>query len=203
MFRLECEAAMLMMEKSPQCYMVSGKNGEIYWTNRAFELWSKYTIGELQHLGWNKLSQADDNLEADEQNLKRCLAGEISYYVVRKKFIPKHDKGEWGDLVVVKYPSEGETEFFICEWIPLKNGTAAAFNLAIESINNLTQSFNQINEYIQTNTEKPNSRIVVESIHDWCVEHPKSALTALGIFFGMIGVNNSISIIQKISEIFK
>lgn len=134
--------------------LVSGANGEIYWVNKAFEDFIGYNSWELtigsngNGLSCDKISVQDDNLAADKAMLKEAIAGNITSYSVKELYIPKNEKPVWVDLHIMRYPISGDVKYFIVEVIPLKNGTAAAFNFAMSTIKDFTEKFNQNNSKV-------------------------------------------------------
>jgi PAS domain S-box-containing protein len=134
--------------------VVCANSGKILWVNRAFEDFIGYNSWELtvgqsgSGITWDKLSLDDENLDADKAMIAECLAGNIKSYSIKKQYIPKNDKPVWVDMHVIRYPLEGSLKYFMITIIPLKNGTAAAFDLAIKSIKELTEKMHSYSKKV-------------------------------------------------------
>lgn len=154
--------------------LISGTKGEIYWVNKAFEDFIGYNSWELtkgsdgKGISWEKLSVNDENLEADKAMLKEAIEGNVSSYSVKKQYIPKNEKSVWVDLHVVRYPLVGPIKYFLVTVLPLKNGTAAAFNLAMTTIKELTEKMSKVptmeQNIIEGVSKKMESRTDMENI---------------------------------------
>jgi PAS domain S-box-containing protein len=140
--------------------VVCASSGKILWVNRAFEDFIGYNSWELTvgqsgtGITWEKLSLNDENLEADRAMIKQCIDGDLKSYSIKKQYIPKNDKPVWVDMHVVRYPLDGELKYFMITVMPLKNGTAAAFNTAISAIKEFTDKMNAYTAKIPQMEEK-------------------------------------------------
>lgn len=181
--------------------LVSGSNGEIYWVNQAFEEWSGYTLPELVRLGWKNLSKPDESLEADLKSLAEIVDGYRTHYTVQKYYIPKGDKPQLGELSVVRYPNTGTLEFFLCTWVPLKNGTAAAFELAIKTIGEVDKSVAQLSSQVSKLSNRNEDEDWVVSTIRLVKRYPKLAATVLALILSVFGVNNILELLQRLSYV--
>lgn len=91
--------------------IISGVNGEMYWSNQAFQNFIKYSEYELAKLTWSEISVNDSNLEADLEMSHKCAKGEIPGYSIQKQYIPKGQKPEWVCLDVLRYPENLSSPF--------------------------------------------------------------------------------------------
>lgn len=188
-----------ILQEMPSCYMVSGLDGEIYWANAAFLQWCGYSsIAELQKTGWKKLSVESTDLQADIDAANEMRQGTIREYVVNKQYIPKGGRPEWGQLVVQRKPPIGEFQFALCHWTPLKNGTATAFNMAMERCEKIQDQIEKMNQHISTLTTRTEEENWVNSSIRMCMKHPKMALGLLFIMLSVFGLNNVLDLFQKV-----
>ena len=183
------------------CLLITGKDGDIYWTNPAFEEWSGYTQGELRALGWRKLSKPDESLDADIAAMKEVLEGNRIGYTVQKYYIPKGDRPQPGELSAVRYPLAGDIQFFLCTWHPLKNGTQAAFELAVRHIAEVDKSVAELTKQVATLTQRSEDE-------DWLVNtsrlirrYPKLAASLFAVLFSMGGLNMFLELLQRLSVV--
>lgn len=181
--------------------LISGKDGDIYWANPAFEEWSGYTQGELRSLGWRKLSKPDESLDADVAAMKEVLDGQRIGYTVQKYYIPKGDRPQPGELSAVRYPLSGDILFFLCTWHPLKNGTQAAFELAVRHISEVDKSVSELTKQVETLTQRSEDE-------DWLVNtsrlirrYPKLAASLFAVLFSMGGLNMFLELLQRLASV--
>ena len=199
--------------------VVCGESGKILWANRAFEEFIGYNTWEIttgpsgNGLDLSKLSVNDENLEADKAMLKECLAGTIKSYSVKKQYIPKNDKPVWADLHVIRYPLEGNLKYFVTTVIPLKNGTAAAFSLAMNTIKELTDKMNSytarvsevesniingVDQKIQSKTEIQNIFLNIAKLVE---KYPKVSIAVIITLLTMILGNQLVEAIKNMKTI--
>ncbi len=181
--------------------LISGKDGDIYWVNTAFEEWSGYTVGELRALGWKRLSKQDESLDADIAAMKEVVDGYRTEYTVQKYYIPKGDKPQAGELSAVRYPPSGEIQFFLCTWHPLKNGTAAAFDLAVRHISEVDKSVALLTQQVEKLTQRSEDE-------DWLVNtsrlirrYPKLSMTIIAGILSLGGVNQALELLQRLGSV--
>jgi len=181
--------------------LISGKDGDIFWANPAFEEWSGYTQGELRALGWKKLSKPDESLDADIAAMTEVLEGNRIGYTVQKYYIPKGDRPQPGELSAVRYPLGGEIEFFLCTWHPLKNGTQAAFELAVRHIAEVDKTVAALTQHVEKLTQRSEDE-------DWLVNtsrlirrYPKIAAAVLAFGASLFGLNNALELLQRLSVV--
>ena len=186
------------VEHCPVLKLVSGPNGEIFWANRAFREFSEYTQKELQALGWKRLSVDGESLEADMDALNQMTSGYIQDYTVNKQYRTKSGAAKWGILTVLRYPAIGPIQCFLCTFEPLKNGTATAFDLAMERIGEMTTAINGVRDEVKTLTNMDADTTWVDQTIKGIKRHPKIAGALLTISLSVIGLNNVIAILQRV-----
>ncbi len=202
----EHDAITTWLNSTTMCLMVSGPQGEVYWCNEAFERWSGYSLYELTRIGWRKISVDDDGLEADLRAVEDCLAGKRRGYTVRKKYIPKNESPQWGELSVVRFPASGEMQWFLCTWVPLVNQTSQAFHLAVEHIKQNTAAREMTNEElkalrveIQHSNELTKPQRLMLGLVDIAWTHPKATWAAIFLLASLLISNNVLELIKKLS----
>jgi PAS domain S-box-containing protein len=178
--------------------MISGTGSEIYWVNQAFEEWSGYTLGELRAMGWKKLSNPDDSLEADLKAMAEVVDGYRTHYTVQKYYIPKNEKPQAGELTAVRYPSSGPIQFFLCTWQPLKNGTAAAFEMAVRHIGEVDKTVSELVKQVNTLTHRSEDEDWVLSTIRIAKRYPKLAAMFVAIVLSVFGLNNLLELMQRL-----
>jgi PAS domain S-box-containing protein len=77
----------------------TGDNDELISINEAFQQIIGRTKEELLKLGWAKITHPDD-LEEDQKNYRRLLAGEIKNYSMEKRYIKPDGSIVWVHMVV-------------------------------------------------------------------------------------------------------
>jgi len=188
------------LRHSPAMKLVSTVDGKILWANTAFCEWSHYTLSELRELTWMQISVPDKNLEADIAETKRLDAYNPSY-IVKKQYIPKGSKPEWGNLTVMRYPLHGEIECCLCTWEPLKNGTAVAFAMAIEHTQKLDAKVEALTTEIKTVAAQTDEDKFLISASRMIQRHPKMAVCLLVVSLSVLGVNSVAELLQRIGVI--
>lgn len=179
--------------------LVSLPDGTILHANRKFCEWSNYTLYELTRLTWIQLSVNDTDLQADIEQAKKLQ--EFGSYSVQKRFIPKNSKPQLGNLHVTRYPETGPIEFCLCNWEPLVNGTAQAFELAMSSHAEITERLDSIGKDVHTLTSRTEEEIFGLAAIRMIGKHPKIAMTAALCFLTLIGFGNALSVAQKLGLI--
>lgn len=180
----------------PAMKLVSTLDGRILWANAAFCEWSQYTLNELRQLTWMQISVPDKNLEADVDEAKNLDAYNPTYSV-KKQYVPKGAKPEWGQLTVMRYPLSGPIECCLCTWEPLKNGTAAAFTQAMENYGEITKRLEAMTTEIKTvTTQTDEDRFVLGTIR-MVQRHPKIAAGFIIMALSIFGLNNVVELLQR------
>jgi hypothetical protein len=176
--------------------LVSTLDGQILWANAAFCDWSQYTLTELRRLTWMSISVPDKSLEADVDEARNLDAYNPTYQV-KKQYIPKGAKPEWGQLTVMRYPLNGEIECCLCTWEPLKNGTATAFAMAMEHTQKLDARIEAMTmELRAVTTQTDEDKFVLGAIR-MVQRHPKIAASFLFIALSIFGLNNVVELLQR------
>jgi PAS domain S-box-containing protein len=193
------------------CLMVAtadGGEGSLPWVNRAFENWTGYTRYELNKIGWKQLSVNDEDLQADIKAVEECVQGKRTSYTIRKRYIPKNESPQWGELSVVRYPEHGPVEYFLCVWIPLANQTSQAFSMAIANIEASTRAREMTNEElkalrreIEHANELTAAQKLMLGIVDMAWAHPKAAWAVIFLLASLIVSANILDIIKSLSGI--
>lgn len=180
----------------PAMKLVSTLDGQILWANAAFCEWSQYTLNELRKLTWMQISVPDKNLEADIDETKN-LDAYNPIYQVKKQYVPKGSKPEWGNLTVMRYPLNGPIECCLCTWEPLKNGTAAAFTQAMDHYTSISQKLEAMTTEIRTvTTQTDEDKFILGAIR-MIQRHPKVAASFLIIALSIFGLNNIVELLQR------
>lgn len=180
----------------PAMKLVSTLDGQILWANAAFCDWSQYTLTELRKLTWMAISVPDKNLESDIDE-SRNLDAYNPTYQVKKQYIPKGSKPEWGQLTVMRYPLSGEIECCLCTWEPLKNGTATAFAMAMEHTAKLDARIEAMTAELRVvTTQSDEDKFILGAIR-MVQRHPKIAASFLFIALSIFGLNNVVELLQR------
>lgn len=180
----------------PAMKLVSTLDGRILWANAAFCEWSQYTLNELRQLTWMQISVPDKNLEADVDEAKNLDAYNPSYSV-KKQYVPKGSKPEWGQLTVMRYPLSGPIECCLCTWEPLKNGTAAAFTQAMEHYEHIAKRLEDMTTEIKVvTTQTDEDRFILGTIR-MVQRHPKLAASFIIMALSIFGLNNVVELLQR------
>lgn len=168
----------------PAQTLVGTLDGKILWANAAFCEWSQYTLGELIHQTWMDISVPDKNLDADISEMQ-TLDAYRPCYVVKKQYIPKGSKPEWGILTVMRYPLSGDIQCCLCTWEPLKNGTATAFALAMEKSDEINKRLELMAADIQIKKSQSVSERLWDTVGEWAMQNPKVAIVVLLILLAL------------------
>ena len=180
----------------PAMKLVSTLDGQILWANAAFCDWSQYMLTELRKLTWMAISVPDKNLESDIDEAKNLDAYNPTYQI-KKQYIPKGAKPEWGQLTVMRYPLSGEIECCLCTWEPLKNGTATAFALAMEHTQQLDARIEAMTAELKAiTTQTDEDKFVLGAIR-MIQRHPKIAASFLIVALSIFGLNNIVELLQR------
>lgn len=180
----------------PAMKLVSTLDGQILWANAAFCDWSQYTLTELRRLTWMAISVPDKSLEADVDEARNLDAYNPTYQV-KKQYIPKGAKPEWGQLTVMRYPLSGEIECCLCTWEPLKNGTATAFAMAMEHTQRLDARIEAMTmELRAVTTQTDEDKFVLGAIR-MVQRHPKIAAAFVAFALSIFGLNNVVELLQR------
>jgi hypothetical protein len=180
----------------PAMKLVSTLDGQILWANAAFCDWSQYTLTELRRLTWMAISVPDKNLESDIDEAKNLDAYNPTYQI-KKQYIPKGAKPEWGQLTVMRYPLSGEIECCLCTWEPLKNGTATAFAMAMEHTQKLDARIDAMTTELKAiTTQTDEDKFVLGAIR-MIQRHPKVAAGFIIMALSIFGLNNVVELLQR------
>lgn len=180
----------------PAMKLVSTLDGRILWANAAFCDWSQYTLTELRKLTWMAISVPDKNLESDIDEAKNLDAYNPTYQI-KKQYIPKGSKPEWGQLTVMRYPLSGEIECCLCTWEPLKNGTATAFAMAMEHTQKLDARIEAMTAELKAITNQTDEDKFVLGAIRMIQRHPKIAASFLVVALSIFGLNNIVELLQR------
>jgi hypothetical protein len=193
---IDDEALRTWIRHSPNMQLVSSINGEIVWANEAFCEWSQYTLNELKRLTWMQISVQDKDLEADIEAAK-SLTPYNPIYTIKKQYVPKGSKPEWGHLTVMRYPLQGEIQFCLCAWEPLKNGTAIAFSMAMEKFIEVDKRLKEMSTEISSLTSQTDEDKFVLGGIRMIKRYPKVAAGLLVVMLSLFGLNNILEILQR------
>jgi PAS domain S-box-containing protein len=184
------------LKHCPAMKLVSTLDGKILWANAAFCDWSQYTLGELRKLTWMQISVPDKSLESDIDESKNLDAYNPTYSV-KKQYIPKGSKPEWGQLTVMRYPLSGEIECCLCTWEPLKNGTATAFAMAMEHCQKIDARLEQMTAEMKMITSQTDEDKFVLGAIRMIQRYPKIAAGFLVVALSIFGANNVLALLQR------
>ncbi len=142
------------------------------------------------------ISVPDKNLESDIDE-SRNLDAYNPTYQVKKQYIPKGAKPEWGQLTVMRYPLSGEIECCLCTWEPLKNGTATAFAMAMEHTQKLDARIEAMTVELKAiTTQTDEDKFVLGAIR-MVQRHPKIAAAFIVMALSIFGLNNVVELLQR------
>lgn len=178
--------------------IVSKPDGTIIWANESFCNYIQYTLYELQRIGWKNISQHGLDLEADTNQLD-SLTPSSNQYSVQKKYIPKNGKPELGTLTVLAFFKDSKIDYCLTVWEPLKNGTAAAFDLAITSTNNMSKAINELATSVGTLTAQKEEERFLLSVFKMAQKYPKITILIVVSILGLTGFNNAITTLQRLN----
>jgi hypothetical protein len=142
------------------------------------------------------ISVPDKSLEADVDEARNLDAYNPTYQV-KKQYIPKGAKPEWGQLTVMRYPLSGEIECCLCTWEPLKNGTATAFAMAMEHTQKLDARIEAMTVELKAiTTQTDEDKFVLGAIR-MVQRHPKIAAGFIIMALSIFGLNNVVELLQR------
>jgi len=191
------EILVALIRHCSSMYIISRLDGTIVWANPAFCEWSRYSLMELQRMTWMQLSVENEDLQAGMESLGNLTEYNISY-TVQKRYIPKNDRPQLGNLQVTRYPPHGSIELCLCKWEPLVNGTAQAFELALDSNKRFSEKMDSLTKAIEATTKQTDEQKFVNSLIVVCQKHPRIALSVLVIFLGLVGLDNTVATAQRL-----
>ena len=186
------------IEHCPVCKLVSTADGGILYANDAFREWIGYTLSELKQLGWKKISVDDDSLEADMKAVIELQDGYHQTYKVQKQYIPKNGKPEWGVLTVMRYPPVGDIKCFLCTFEPLKNGTQAAFSMAMDRVGDMAAQIGGLRTEVAKLTTQDEETTWINSSIRMIRKHPRAAAAIFAMMLSIFGANNILELMQRL-----
>lgn len=193
------------LSQSPSCYLASALDGKIHWANQSFLNWMGYTLHELELRTWMDISVRDENLEADLLAAKSLYEGQIQTYSVLKQYIPKQARPRWGYLHVTRYPQLGPIEVCICTWKPVEDESSPAFARAVEAINKMSASLEDLKVIVAQIEEQHAAKNLVEhGIVIWLKivsRYPKAAITVGLFLICLIGGSAAVNAIGAVKKI--
>jgi sigma-B regulation protein RsbU (phosphoserine phosphatase) len=87
--------------------------GRLFWVNKKFCEITGYSLDEVNLLNFRNITYHAD-IAADEENLKRLIAGEDTSYNLEKRYVRKNDSLVWINITVTLIKgSEGSPSYFI------------------------------------------------------------------------------------------
>lgn len=174
-----------------QCpFLVSGANGEIYYCNQSFEELLGYTLIELTDLGWEKITSTD--LTLDQKLVGEIAHGDRVEYTLRKQYLSKNGTPIPVIIHVMRYPRDGEIEFYLVSVIPIERG----YEYAIQEIQEMQNTILALTEAI---CNKPGD---FDRLWNWCKEN-KIVAAVIGAILGTLIIGERfLSIIKSSIELF-
>jgi PAS domain S-box-containing protein len=108
-------------ENSPVGLAIVATDHRFLLVNRSFTQITKYSYSELLSKKFDDITHPKD-LKSDEEDVQRCLIGEIDGYEMLKRYITKDDMSVWVNLSVraVRRRDDGEIDFFYVTAVPQK-----------------------------------------------------------------------------------
>lgn len=215
----DCELLRTWISKSKNCLLTSLHDGRILWCNEAFEEFIGYSQYELtighngKGISWPQITLQDGSFEADTMMVEELVAGRRQSYTVRKQYIPKNEKPTWVELNVTRWPFEGDIACFLVEVTPLKNGTAAAAQIASEQMSQVLHKLEDFKKetvtVLNAQAEKfeaatgPKTEVekAILSLTRLGVANPKLALAAFMAFLLLLGGSNAVSFINGMRQL--
>lgn len=135
----EFETLLFWAENSSNMLLVSGPDGEIYWTNKAFRQFIKYSETEFTRqndpITWFQITKPGSDLNTDMTDALKCLHGKIKEYNAQKYYIPKYEAPVLVDIEVKRFPIDGDEtnfKFFLVEVHKVTN--SMAYDLQLKKI---------------------------------------------------------------------
>lgn len=167
--------------------MLSTKpDGEILWVNGAFEGLLGYTSVELVgKKTWIELTKPDDDLDADRELVAETVSGKRVDYQLQKHYVSKSGTPQLVVIDVLRYPIEGEFQFFLVAVCPVERGIELAMTQLVE-IRKLL---------IELMDVKP-SGLTFDKAIQFSKDHPMIA-TFVGLLFAVLLFGN------RVIEIFQ
>lgn len=106
-------------ENSPVGLAIVATDHRFLLVNRSFTQITKYSYSELLSKKFDDITHPKD-LKSDEEDVQRCLIGEIDGYEMLKRYITKDDMSVWVNLSVraVRRREDGEIDFFYVTVMP-------------------------------------------------------------------------------------
>jgi hypothetical protein len=189
----DCETLRAFIRFCGVPVITSKPDGTILWANEEFCEWSGYTLQELKSIGWKKISVTDENLEADVRAASELSIYRLSYSV-QKQYIPKNDKPQWGTLHVIRFPVSGPISFCVCIWQPLKNGSQAAFNMAMTELGKITSQLESCKIEVSKLTSVSEEERLANSVIAVIRKYPKVTWSIVVVLLTLFGLNNLLQI---------
>ncbi|MCK4951291.1 MAG: PAS domain S-box protein [Gammaproteobacteria bacterium] len=121
-------------------------DGTLKKVNQEFADITGYSIFELEKLTFQDITHADD-LEADMDNVKRLLDGEINTYSMEKRYISKDKKHIWVELTVSLVRKQDGTPL---HFISIVNDIMQRKKIEVE----LTKHHNHLEELVKDRTHE-------------------------------------------------
>jgi len=176
--------------------LISNVDGSILWANHAFCEFSKYTLQELIHMGWIKLSVQDNSFEADMAEAVKLDRYNVSYSVT-KQYIPRNSAPVWGVLHVMRYPATGEMKYCICTFQPIDRDSGSALDYAVSRCDTVTLEVARMREELLKLTSQTAEQQWVYSTVQIAMKHPKVVMAILVAGGVLSGANNLVGLMQR------
>lgn len=194
---VDCEHLRTIVSFSPSMYLASRVDGTILWANLAFANWAKYSLPELQKMTWMQLSVEDEDLAADIE-LAQQLSEYGVTYTVQKRYAPKNDKPQLGNLHVMRVPARGEIDFCFCRWEPLPNGESQALELALESQEKVAKEMAELTKAVTQLTSQTEEQKALLSVIKVAQKYPKITMAIFVLFLAGGGFDTALSWLQRL-----
>lgn len=173
----------IWVKHCPVQKFVIAPDGTIVWANVAFLVWAKYSQYELGRLKLDDICVMDDAARKDIEDARQLSDKWEPVVRVNRQIVPKNERPCWGEITFIRYPVEGNVDYCFCTWDPLRNGTAAAFALAVERTSALENKVDAVLKVIKK--DETVERRLWNTIGEWIEKNPKMAIVVTLIFLAL------------------
>lgn len=130
--------------------------------------------------------------------VKMIEAGQIQEYQVQKKYRNKSGQAITGTLIVKRFPVAGQVEWYACTWEPHKNGTAAAFSMAMEQCAAVNKKIETMTTELKQLSAMSDGETLIVKTARLAVRHPKTAILIVAMFASLVGLESIVLVLQRL-----
>lgn len=184
----DCEMLRTWARKNRVPMLASAADGRIHWTNESFENLLGYNEYELTSgKKWTDISVNDSSLEADERMVDELVSGRRDEFSVRKQYLPKNSSPVWVEIHVMRWPTGGSVDCFLVTVVPLKDGSQAVAEIAMDAIADLKKELEIIKVLFNQSLSKlTDSEIVAGAIARVINRYPRAAAITCMVMLVML-----------------